>query len=191
MVLGLFRRKKGGNPPAAGETKTIGPKGSFDGRCYSPAPGEVESAELLPAMLSWSDPREVLSEEEFGWVLVGRNEWRPRGRSGVKAYVMCNEVKLEGYPLPFTAIAWTPEGRTLLLDDTSYILLGKSLGDKTASEIVEEVIAKFIEKLPPDFPVKAAMMKEEKNDDDRDLVHGFIAAFYAQLAILRKYGLIT
>ena len=192
MVLGFLRRRRGGGSPAA-QGSQIGPKGQMTEKCYIPAPGEVEAAEPVPPLFGWEDPLEVLSEEEYGWVLVNKDSWKPRGRKGVEAALLCEPVRLEGYEVPFDALAWTPEGKIYLLDIHSYALLYQSEGKKTARDIVEHELTLVIERMPDDFPVKKAILKdeEEKTEEDRNLVFGFIAAYYAQFAILRKYGLIT
>lgn len=193
MVLGLLRRLLGRatvNRGVDNGKERVDPRGRWNGRCYEPAPEELEEAVPITPMFDWEDPREVLSEEELGLALLSSETWRPRGRGGAR--VLCREVRLEGYMIPFTVMAWSPEGRVYLMDDASYLLFYFSEGDRTAREIVEEVISRFLEKASDNYPIKRAFMKDdsEKTEEDRELVHGFIAAHYAQLYLLKKHGLI-
>ena len=158
---------------------------------YIPAPGEIEKAEPIPPLWEWRNPLEILTEEEYDWVLVNRDKWKPRGRRGVYAVALREHVRLPGFHWSFGALAWTPEGKVYLLDDASYVLLHDSRGDKTAREIIEALAIEYIEKLPEDHPLKKAAMKEEPTEEDRELIWGLFASLYAQLAILKKYGLIT
>lgn len=187
MVLGFLRRRR----PGAGQGARTGPRGQLTPEGYIPTPEELQAAEPLPPIWEWEDPLDVLSAEEYGWVLVNKDAWRPRGRKGVVAAILKEPVHLEGYTWPHHAMAWRPEGKIYLLDMASYALLHDSKKGLTARELVEAVAQEYIEKLPDGNPLKMAAMKEEPSQEEKEMLWGLAASLYAQLAILRKYGLLT
>ncbi|MEB3861182.1 MAG: hypothetical protein GSR84_03055 [Desulfurococcales archaeon] len=189
MVLGLFRRR--GNPPAAG-AKPIGPRGRMTPEGYIPTPEELEAAEPIPPMGEWWDPKSVgMSEEEAGWVLLARDEWRPRRKEGLKGRALAEPVYRPGFKMPFHALAFdTKSGRIYLLDGTSHAMIYEATGDKTAREIVEMLIEEAIPALHDDDPLKIAFLKEEPGEEDKKEIESFIAALYFQMALLRSKGLL-
>lgn len=188
MVLGLFRRR--GNPPADTGVKPMGEKTE---KGYIPHPEELAKAEPLPQLLFEDTVLELLSEEELGWALLAKDEWKPRRPKGVKGAVLVNPVKLPGRKWPYETIIWSRDGKIYLADALTYTLLADATGELTARELVEENLTGFIEHLPDDDEIKIVFQTDpDKLDEEtkywRD---GIIAAFYAQLALLKKLGLLT
>ncbi len=186
----LWRGRHSGAGATGESNNSIKPAGEFVGNeGYRPVPEELEAAEPIPLVFEFGDPREVLTEEELGWVLINRNAWRPKGRKGVIAYWLLEPVELKGYTFLFQAMVWSPNGKIYLIDGVTYGLLASSQGEKTAREIVEYVASLVLPEIT-DRLLKKASQREEAIDES-DFIQGFIGGLYAQLALLRKYGLIT
>ena len=135
---------------------------------------------------------ELLSEEEFGWVLVYRDSWRPRGPKGEKGAVLASPVRLPGRRWPYEAIIWAPDGRIFLVDALTYGLLVDADGVLTARELVEKNLADYIKVMPEDDEFRMLFEKDPSllSEEEKYRRDGIIAAYYAQLALLKKLGLL-
>ncbi len=199
MVLGFLRRLLGG-PRSSGQSQSVNrgvdtgpprPMGEFleDGR-YVPHPEELARAEPLPQLLL--EVEEVLGrvpEEEYGWVLLNADSWKPVITGG-RGHVLAERVMVPGRRYPYEAIIWGPDGKIYLVDALTYAILYEAAeGGKTAREIVEALLAEQLENLPDDYPIKKAFTGPDTHEN-RELRHGTIAAFYAQMALLRSLGLL-
>ncbi len=186
MVLGLFRRRKGGNPPVA-EARPMG-EDSEDG--YVPTQEELARAEPIPPVGEWWNPEDVgLTWEEAGWPLVARHEWKPRRARSYGRYFR-DVLWLPGYKLGFHGMVWA-NGRIYLVDGATLSILHEADGTKTAYEIVEKVATSYIEYLPDDDSLKTAFTKENPSEDEKKEVRGFFSALFFQMALLKKKGLLS
>ncbi len=185
MVLGVFKRKKS-NPPADTGARPMGEKTE---KGYIPHPQELAKAEPLPDwLLGVEETLSIVPEEEYGWVLLNTRQWKPKGPKGQVGRLLAEPVRLPGKKYTLEALIWNPDGRMFLVDALTYTIIGLSDGSRTAGEIAEIVLTKFIEALPSDNPLRKAFESEEKNNSD---VEGTIAAVYAQMALLRHKGIIA
>ena len=192
MVLGLFKgRRKGGNPPAAGTTETR-PMGEKTPEGYIPHPEELAKAEPLPQLLFEDTVLELLTEEELGWALLAKDEWKPKRPSHQKGSMLVEPVRLPGRKWPYDAIVWNGD-KIYLVDALTFALLKDATGELTARELVEKTLTGFIEHLPEDDEIKIVFQTDpgELDEETKYWRDGIIAAFYAQLALLKKLGLLS
>ncbi len=192
MVLGLFKGRRKSNPPAAGATEAK-PMGEKTPEGYIPHPEELAKAEPLPQLLFEDTVLELLTEEELGWALLAKDEWKPKRVRGVKGAVLADPVRLPGKKWPYETIIWGNNGKIYLADALTYSLLADATGELTAREIVEENLSGFIKHLPEDDEIKIVFQTDpgELDEETKYWRDGIIAAFYAQLALLKKLGLLT
>ena len=159
----------------------------------SPTRGNSPPPSPLPQVVLESTMLDMISEEELGWVLINKEVWRPRRTKGQRGAMLVDPVRLPGYRFPYDAMIWDGKGNVYLVDALTYALLYDSQGRRTAKEIVEDLITSYVSMLPEDDNLRMAFEKKpgEMTEDDRDIVYGSIAGMYAQLALLRKLGLIV
>ena len=188
MVLGFLRRRRGGGSPAQGSR--AGPKGQMTPEGYIPTPEELQIAEPLPHVVDgWVPPEHGVSEEEYGWVLLNRDTWKPCMKAGVSGRALKDPIKVGAYE--YEAMEWGPDGKIYLADGITHALLAETYNcDKTAREIVESLIEETVEMLPEDNPWKKAFVTGEADEQVKKEIKGMIAAYYRQLALLRNRGLI-
>ncbi len=190
MVFGGILRGRGGSRGAP-RWRLLG-RFTEDGE-YIPHPDEVAGAEPLPQLLLDEGVVDLLSEEEYGWVLLNRETWRPRRPEGVHGSLLRDPVRVPGRDLPYDAIIWGADGSVYLADALTFALLRDSIGEKTASELVTEHFTGYVSRLPKDNPWRKALEEEgleNTSEDVREGILGALAAYYAQLAYLRKKGLL-
>lgn len=159
---------------------------------YIPHPREVAEAEPLPQLLLEDYVVDELTDEEYGWVLVNKDTWRPRGTRGQQGVLLRDPVRLPGREYPYEAMIWNADGKIYLADALTFGLLRDSTGEMTASELVVYHFTGLVMHLPEDNPWRRALEQGYENTDEqtRMEIMGAIAAFYAQLAYLRKRGLL-
>ncbi len=187
MVLGLFRRRS--NPPAAG-AKPIGPRGRMTPEGYIPTPEELEAAEPLPQAVEYWEPEEHgLKDEDWGWVLLAKNEWKPCMKNGVSGRALKNPVFVNGKS--YEAMEWGPDGKIYLVDGITHALLAETYNcNKTAAEIAEKIMEETISELPKDNPWRQAVEAGKIEGQVKRELYGMYATFLKQLALLRSRGLI-
>jgi hypothetical protein len=158
-----------------------------------PHPRELEEAEPLPQLLFETGALDALDEEEYGWVLLNREVWRPKRPEGVHGALFKEPVRLPRRELPYEAIIWGADDSKYLVDALTFALLRDSVGEKTAYVLVMEQFTDYVMELPEDDPWRRALEEGYENADEevKEEIMGAIAAYYAQLAYLRKRGLLV
>ena len=105
---------------------------------------------------------------------------------------MVDPVRLPGRRWPYEAIIWNGDGRVYLADALTFALLRDATGEMTARELVEKTLTGFVEHLPEDDEIRRAFETDPSllDEDTKYWMEGMIASFYAQLALLKKLGLL-
>jgi len=191
VVFGFLKKKK--EKASTGDlTQSITkPLGRITDNGYIPDPRELAIAIPIPPVGEWWNPRDVgLSQEEAGWPIVMRKEWRPRRVRSSGEYLR-EIIWRPEYKFPFYGMVWA-NGRVYLVGAFTYAILRKADGSRIAEEIMSEILSEIPKYLDENYSLKIALEKppERRTDDEQKEVIGFINALYFQMALLRKLGLL-
>jgi len=145
---------------------------------------ELKRAEPLPHFYdgSWEveDPRILM------WVIENADSWRPR------------RVKSKGEwiePVTFNVFkylgaVWVDD-KIYLVDEEAYSILHDVTGDKTANELIFNLIVEGVEYIKRTRGSNHEFVKIiERGDYKNEKLQGLLALYYRHLAMLKEKGLL-
>ncbi len=146
---------------------------------------ELKKAEPLPHF--WDENWEVEDPTILAWVINNADKWKPRRVESKGRWI--EPIEHNGFK--YLGAIWLPDGKIYLADTEAFSIMSLANGERTASDIIYELISTAIEELPKEDELRKAVESGNIDEKTQKLLNGLFALYYRHLAMLKEKRLIN